>query len=115
MTNGIILTETCHYCRHARALRDVMRLPGGVRLCISCYEKHQVALIALSRGKPPSDCSECHTPLDDLQKGDRPVQMALHYEDGFYRLMCLPCSETYIQKRRDLYGPTQYGWEQKLD
>jgi hypothetical protein len=111
---AIRLTEICHYCRVARSIGDVMHLPGGVRLCQGCYQKHCEALKVLS-GSPPKECSECHVSIDELQQGtNKPVPMALHYENGLYKLMCLLCSERYVIKRLDLYGRTQYGWETKL-
>ena len=40
--------------------------------------------------------------------------MFLHWKDGLYQLLCPRCDAENVQKRKDLYGPTRFGWERKL-
>jgi hypothetical protein len=42
-------------------------------------------------------------------------QMAVHFENGRYRAMCLKCDAVYVMKRRDLYGKTEFGRNLKLN
>jgi len=114
MTAAVFVTITCHYCRRQRAPLDIIPLPGGIKMCLGCYHQHREACNVLS-GKPPTECSECHTAFDDIPRdAGGNVRLVVHYEGGLYKCMCLPCSDVYIPKRRDLYGPTEYGWKKKL-
>jgi hypothetical protein len=38
--------------------------------------------------------------------------MAIHYENGIYRPMCLACDGAYVPKRADLYGNIEF-WKKK--
>ena len=35
--------------------------------------------------------------------------MRVHDKDGILAALCVPCSDAYEQKRRDLYRNTEYG------
>ena len=72
-------------------------------MCESCQQRHLDAIAILSSGKPTGECSECGTKAEALQA------MAVHYENGLYRAMCLKCDAAYVQKRKDLYADTEFG------
>jgi len=107
MTAAVWVAVTCHYCSRGRAPAEIIYMPGGIQICLDCYHRHREGVMALA-GKPPTECSECHAAWEPG------AMMAVHYEHGLYRCMCLPCSDKYVPKRRDIYGPTEYGWKKKL-
>ena len=126
---GVVILELCHYCRRGRNPGEIMHLPGGAKLCRQCYERHAAGVLALSglrangdgtfstAAPPPPECSECHLTVEELtlrQKGGD-LQMAVHYEGGLYRIMCVQCDASYVPKRRDLYGATEFGFQKRLD
>jgi len=111
MKQLIIIGEQCPYCSKFRSPRDIMNMPGGAKICRTCELRHLEALAALSTGKFTAECSECGSEPEAQQ--DR--QMAVHFEDGIYRMMCLQCDAVYVRKRRDLYGGTQFAHERKLN
>lgn len=85
----------------------------GFTQCLACDLRHIEALAALSTGTPPKECSECYTPWVELQaRGE--IKMILHMEDGRYRFVCIACDAKYEPKRRELYGPTEYGYKKGL-
>lgn len=108
----IIITETCPSCQKARSPLEMIQ-HTGFRECRDCGRRHEEALRCLTTGIPPSECSECHTSWEDLvAMGDR--KMVCHMENGRYRFMCIRCDAVYTPKRRELYGPTEYGQKLKL-
>ena len=110
MTPAIIIGEQCPYCSKFRSPRDIIPMPGGAKICTSCECRHIEALNALSTGKFTAACSEC----GKIPENQADRVMAIHYENGRYRAMCLECDAVYTPKRRDLYGGTQFGHERKL-
>lgn len=109
-------TEPCPYCTRARSIHDLMPFAGG-RICQQCYQAHLDALSAISSGKPPAECSECHATRQQMaerQIGNPEVRMAVHFERGIYRFLCLDCDRDYTRKRRELYADTQFGYQQGL-
>jgi hypothetical protein len=79
---------------------------------VDCENKHLEALKALSTGAFDGSCSECGKTAEQLGQAD--LQMAVHYESGKYRIMCLSCNAKYVPKRKELYGGTVFGREQLL-
>ena len=88
-------------------------MPGGANICLECERRHVEALEALSSGKFTGECSECGKTADQLHSPTG--EMAVHFEGGRYKAMCLPCNAVYTPKRRDLYGNTQFGHDQHLN
>jgi len=123
----IVVAETCHYCQKARNPVDIIPLPGGIKICQDCYQQHQAGVLAMSGLKaegdgtfssvapPPPECSECHLSVEELRARGHGLTMAVHFENGIYRVMCMQCSDLYVTKRRDIYGPTEYGFHNKLN
>lgn len=113
--NPFIITEICPYCRKPRSPRDIIRL-HAFTICQDCYQRHLKALEGLSTGKYTGECSECGKSVEEIRvlqgDGDTGVRMAVHYENGFYRPMCLQCDRTYVPKRAELYGDTEF-WKQR--
>ena len=108
---AIIIAERCPYCSKFRSPLDMIPMPGGVKMCTSCEQRHLEALVALSTGKFTGECSECGGKPE--AQTDR--QMAVHFENGVYRMMCMLCDAVYTPKRRDLYGGTEFGRNLKLN
>lgn len=86
----------------------------GYRQCLSCDHQHEEALQSLATGRPPQECSECGTPWAELRaRGED--RMVCHIEAGHYRMMCRSCDRVYVPKRRELYGPTEFGRQRGLN
>ena len=113
--NLVIIAEICPYCRKGRSPREIMRF-SSFTICHSCYERHNAALQALTTGKYAGECSECGQSIDEIKArqgdGDTGVRMAVHFENGIYRPMCMECDRIYVPKRADLYRDTEY-WKTK--
>lgn len=115
--NGITIGEICPYCCKFRSPCDFIRMPGGVKICVECEQRHLEALEAIATGNFLGECSECHMKAGELRAQKRcgsRGEMAVHYEGGKYRAMCLVCNEVYVRKRRELYAETAYGRDLKL-
>jgi hypothetical protein len=71
---------------------------------------HEAAVQALSRGKPPNECSECHLSAVELlaRGGDKRVTFSVIYENGIYRFFCPQCADVYETKRREFFTGTRY-------
>lgn len=93
----------------------MVRYSNNVRVCHHCYERHSQALDTLS-GKRIPECQSCHKTIEVLgnEQQTKNVKLVAHLADGVYALFCHPCSEKYEQKRRDLYGETQYGFRKGI-
>jgi hypothetical protein len=100
--------EKCHYCQKWRSPHDISHLPGDVKICESCQHRHLEALAILSKGVPTGECSECGRKAEGL------TSMAVHFENGLYRAMCMECDAVYVRKRKELYGETEFGRNLKL-
>lgn len=108
----VVITEICPSCQKARSPREMVQ-HTGFRECLPCGHRHLEALHSLATGQPPKECSECGTSWEELwARGDR--KMVCHMENGRYRFMCVACDHVYTPKRRELYGPTEYGRRLKL-
>ena len=91
---------------------------GGAKICQQCEHRHLEALQALSTGVFTGECSECGFSADELRAQNRcgsKGEMAVHFENGRYRAMCLVCDKAYVPKRLDLYGKTEFSHLSKLD
>lgn len=114
MTSSIpILTVRCHYCSAQVHPKEVIRIGDSALMCWACYEKHKIAVEAFH---PPHECAECQRTFEQIAAATpgSHVKMYPHWKDGMYQILCAACDEIYVQKRKDLYGPTQFGWERKL-
>jgi hypothetical protein len=103
----VILGVRCPYCTKHRSPRDILHQPGGVTICVDCEQRHLEALAALGTGEFHASCSECGKTAEQLGPVD--LRMAVHFENGKYRLMCMACDRVYVPKRKELYGKTEYG------
>lgn len=115
---GIVIGEQCPYCTKFRSPREIIPLHGGAKICTSCEQRHIEALQALSRGVFTGECSECGLSAEELRTQQRcgpQGAMAIHFEHGRYRAMCLVCDAVYTPKRRELYGGTEFGHQLKLN
>ena len=117
--NGPVLNLAvkCHYCSKFRAPDQIIELgTGGAKICWHCWEWHNEALSVLA-GSPPQGCQECGVTFAELRlvSGDGDVRMYLHAKDGVYQILCPACSDRYVPKRRDLYGPTLFGHRMNLN
>jgi len=92
-------------------------MPGGVKICVECEQRHLEALEAIATGNFLGECSECHMKADELMAQKRcgtRGEMAVHFEAGKYRAICLVCNPEYVRLRRELYGGTEFGNALKL-
>jgi len=113
----VICGERCPYCARFRSPLDIIHQPGGVKICTACEQRHLEALDAMQTGNFLGECSECGTRYDELKAQQRcgpRGEMAVHFENGRYRAMCLPCNAGYVRKRAELYGETEFGNALKL-
>lgn len=112
MHAAVIIGELCPGCQKYRSPVDMIPHLGYTQ-CVYCELRHREALHCLATGTPPKECSECHTPWEEFRaRGEN--KMIIHMEAGRYKFMCLACNEAYLPKRRELYGPTEFGWKNKL-
>jgi hypothetical protein len=113
-----LIGEKCPYCTKFRSPRDIIPLSGGAKICTQCEQRHLEALNALSTGVFTGECSECGLSAEELRAQKRcgpRGEMAIHFENGIYRALCLVCDAAYVPKRRELYGDTEFGHQQKLN
>lgn len=82
-------------------------MSGGAKICLDCEQRHIEALEAIGTGTFMGHCSECNRPWEELKSIHG--KMAVHFENGKYKAMCLDCDRAYVPKRRDLYGDTEFG------
>lgn len=109
MNAQVLVGERCHYCSHFRSAEEIYPIGvGGAQICLRCLEWHGKA-IGMLAGTPPPGCQECGVTFAQLRERGGDVRMYLHQKDGIYQILCKPCSDAYIPKRRDLYGPTRFG------
>lgn len=113
MSPSILIGEQCPYCTKWRSPLEFIHQPGGVKICLPCEQRHIEALNALSTGIFTGECSECGRSAEQLRSATG--AMAMHFENGRYRAMCLPCSNAYVPKRRELYAETDFGHALGLD
>jgi hypothetical protein len=108
----------CQYCDKSRHPGDVLRLPGGVTMCLNCADWHQHALKILS-GDLPRGCQECGAKFFSLKRTpkarrDVEIVMRLVVKDGIYQVLCEPCAAAYRAKRKEFYRGTQFGDKLKI-
>ena len=110
-----IIGVRCHYCSRFFPPSQVMKFGESMVRCFQCQQKHLDALEVLA-GKPPRGCGECGITFEDLSAtvATPQVPMFMHWKDGMYQLLCARCDRKYVEGRKDLYGPTRFGWERKL-
>jgi len=113
MAAAVIIGEQCPYCTKFRSPRDVIHMPGGAKICTHCEMRHIEALQALSTGQFLGECSECGKTAEELRSASG--EMAVHFEGGRYRVMCAACDRSYVPKRKELYGHTEFGHALGLD
>lgn len=113
-TPAISFRERCHYCSHFYPIQDIVVFAGGLMRCLKCHEKHLAALEVLA-GKPVTACGECGITFEQLAEmsDGQHVPMYVHAKDGLYQVLCLRCDAVYVQKRKDLYGPTAFGYHER--
>lgn len=111
MTHPIVITERCHYCSKFRSPAEIQPIgTGGAKICWRCLEWHDEALRMLNGRGAPRGCQDCGVTFAELKaRTAADVRMYLHQKDGIYQILCRLCSDRYIPKRRDLYGPTLFG------
>ena len=118
LTGQVIIGEKCPYCSKFRSPKDIIPMMGGAKICVDCERRNVEALEALSKGRFTGECSECGRSADALKAQHRcgpRGEMAIHFENGRYRAMCLVCDRSYVPKRLDLYGGTEFAHVNKLD
>ena len=108
-----IILVTCHYCSNARHPREIVNIGDAALMCWHCWETHTQKIDAFN---PPNECQECRRTFDEIAAATpgSKVSMFPHWKDGEYQILCRDCDEAYVQKRRDLYGDTPFGWDRKL-
>lgn len=104
------LTVRCTRCSKHHLAGDLLRYSNNVRLCRKCRHSHAAAVEALA-GKRQPECAGCQRNWEELseEQGEGNIRMMVHFADNVLALYCPSCSDSYEQKRRDLYGETPYG------
>lgn len=111
-----VVRDLCPYCGRFVSPLDIIPIgTGGAKFCLRCFEWHQKATRMLSMNVPWA-CQECNTSLRNLilSSPDGNVVFRVYAKDGIYQVLCGKCGDAYERKRLDLFGDTQYGWENKL-
>ena len=102
----------CRYCSKFRAPEDLMGAGARGLICRYCFEWHKHALAVLN-GETPSGCQECGTRLEEISPGVE-IRMYVVPKDGCYQVLCKRCCDSYVARRRDVYGATEFGRRLKL-
>jgi len=113
---GIITDQvTCRFCSKQVPRTQLVGTPQRGFACQRCVEWHFHALGVLG-GEVPKGCQCCNKPWDALKEESNGVEVRMYAvpKDGIYQLLCAQCKDAYVQKRRDLYGKTEYGADLKL-
>lgn len=110
-----IIGVRCHYCSKFYPRSHVVNFGKSMVRCWKCHGAHLAALEVIA-GNPPKGCGVCGVTFEALAErtAGEEVGMFMHYKDGLYQLLCSACDRVYVPKRKDLYGPTQFGWDRKL-
>ena len=109
-----VIQTRCHYCSKFRHPSHCIHIGQSVVMCLGCYEWHQKALKMLCEGIPPSGCQSCGITFEALFDHAGNNRMYVHVRDGIYQILCRSCSDTYVLKRKDLYGATAFGHRKGL-
>jgi len=107
----IIFGKRCKQCSTFADPREMIGDDRSGRVCWKCYENHCDALKTLG-GEAPRGCHECgatFTSIAETSLDPEKVRMFLHWRDGCYQILCPPCSDKYVVKRKDLYKETEFG------
>lgn len=109
-----IIGVRCHYCQLFARPGEYRLIGESVVMCWKCQERHEAKVSSFA---PPAECQMCGTPTELIAARARGAKwsMFLHFKDGEYQMLCPPCSDAYIGKRKDLYGGTRFGWAMKLN
>lgn len=107
-----IILVTCHYCGDQVHPKEIVNIGDDALMCWKCWEKHKVAVEAFN---PPHECAECHRTFAEIAADTigQNVRMYPHWKDGGYQILCARCDEAYVQKRKDLYGKTSFGYHDR--
>ena len=111
-----VVRERCPYCSKQVSPQDIIPIgTGGAKICLNCWQRHQQAM-KMFAAKTPFFCSGCKNSLRNLilSSPDGNVTFRVYWKDGIYQVLCKKCGDAYERKRLDLFGDTQYGWENKL-
>lgn len=117
MSAAIVIGLRCNYCGKHRSPGYVQTMPGGVTICLSCFEWHGKALRLLTEGVFPKSCQMCNLSHEELEAmlGDRYTGMYVHGPvDGIYQVLCPKCSDALRPKQKDRYSGTDFGAKLKL-
>lgn len=108
-----IIGVRCQYCSRFVHPAEVLRFGAGIIQCFQCRERDTKAIEAFN---PPQECGLCRRSFNELAAIERTehVSMFPHWIDGVYTLLCQCCDRQHVQKRKDLYRGTRFGWELKL-
>ena len=115
MSTPIIIGTRCHYCSRFYPEADLIRFGESMVRCRKCDQGHVEAMEALATNRCPDHCGECRESCESIHARTGKATLYLHWKDGIYQFLCAKCSEKYAEKRKDLYGPTRFGHERKLN
>jgi len=106
--SAVVIAVRCHYCSKQRNPNELIRMSGGVLMCLHCEEWHGAALRMIA-GEPPKGCQTCDLTFDELAAiyGEN-VRMIAVPKDGIYQVQCGACADGYIPLRRDLIKGTKF-------
>jgi hypothetical protein len=104
----------CHYCSTHCHPKEFVNIGESALMCWNCRELHTQQVEAFD---PPASCQGCNRSFQELAAAavGEHVKMYPVWKDNCYQVLCERCEWDYVQKRKDLYGLTRFGWQRKLN
>ena len=107
---GVLVGVKCTYCQQFKTAIEMRRI-GNVLMCEDCNARHYKKI---QEFVAPTHCPGCNRSLADMMASSGGVRMFLHWKDGEYQALCEICDAVYVEKRKDLFRDTQFGWDRKV-
>jgi hypothetical protein len=109
-----LILVRCHYCSTHVHPKEIVNIGESALMCWNCRELHTTQIEAFA---PPPDCQGCKRTFEEIAAATEGEQVKMYpvWKDGVYQVLCESCEAEYVQKRKDLYGATRFGWERKLN
>lgn len=109
--SAIAVAERCHYCWRFRDPHEMRSIGESIKMCFQCCERHEKEVENFKVG---THCPKCNSSFESLRtmQGDA-FRMFAHFIDGTYQALCSECDQIYVAQRKDLFGPTAFGYHER--